>query len=769
MRFLPAFLLLPVMTGILAAQPREIDLRGICAFRPGDDETWRSKYIDEREGWSFITAPGAWERNGYPTLDGFAWYRFRFQIPSALRGDSLILLIDGIDDADETFLNGWSVGKTGGFPPEAKSECRTLRIYPLPRRMREEYNLIAIRVYDIADSGGITGRAIKIVRAEDRESAIAAIPPEPHHAPPLALSSGACMALFDPETNAVIHFSPHLYREIEPGLYTENCAARISLACEWEGRAVSLDTLKALATEYYQGTAVLRQSFAGGIETFWYLPRAEDRKILVILLQSPVDAKLEDIRLSLSLLRPAFAFREFDRRVAGARRHYFVLSYNSCCREFAERDLEEFLARDRAGMYEAYELEREMMYWGGVRASMRIPFKLTGREKALFIQSVATIISAQSTDPGSGAGQIVSAFRPDARRYAVPFEHLYSAASLSIAGMDAQADAALAFCFRQRPSAYVFYDLYGAEYGLGIPYLIPPAKYLGSGSEFVPTKKGEVPLTVAGNGALFHAYNAALLRKKRESAAQGRIVTDSLLVAGDWPILSRFVADVLMERLDSTGLITRDCGPWGASPTGDHSISASIWAAYGLRIAARYALALRDTIRMVSYSLAAENILRSIRALVSSIAHKSSETELAPLEKLAFDPLLVEAVALGLFPPQGQTAADIVDIVERAYRNGGRSGSFLAKPDGDWFERRQRPYLTMLMTQAYARMGRSDKAEEYFRDCLDIAAEGYDTFPELRDAATRNWYGGVPSVPWGAAAFIQTAQAMQEMRLAKQQ
>jgi len=67
-----------------------------------------------------------------------------------------------IDDVDAVYLNGHKIGSTGGFPPQYVTAYNAERIYFIP----EEYinfdgsNLVAVKVYDTEQAGGIVGGEI---------------------------------------------------------------------------------------------------------------------------------------------------------------------------------------------------------------------------------------------------------------------------------------------------------------------------------------------------------------------------------------------------------------------------------------------------------------------------------------------------------------------------------------------------------------------------------------------------------------------------------
>ena len=118
---------------------------------------WRDPTFDD-SAWEELAVGTPWERAGKPDLDGFAWYRTRFDAPAegAVRGP-LFLELGRIDDCDETYLNGERIGATGDMPPAYRAEWQTYRRYVVPRELVRwgGANVVAVRVYDGGGAGGI--------------------------------------------------------------------------------------------------------------------------------------------------------------------------------------------------------------------------------------------------------------------------------------------------------------------------------------------------------------------------------------------------------------------------------------------------------------------------------------------------------------------------------------------------------------------------------------------------------------------------------------
>ena len=138
-------------------------LKGMWKFNVGDGENWMSsKYNDE--SWDKIYVPSSWEDQGFYGYNGYAWYRKEFSLDEEYKQQSLYLYLGYIDDVDEVYINGKLIGFTGSFPPHYVTAYNADRKYRIPR----EYlnfngkNVIAVRVFDSQQAGGIVGGDIGI-------------------------------------------------------------------------------------------------------------------------------------------------------------------------------------------------------------------------------------------------------------------------------------------------------------------------------------------------------------------------------------------------------------------------------------------------------------------------------------------------------------------------------------------------------------------------------------------------------------------------------
>jgi hypothetical protein len=121
----------------------------------GLTQGWHSGSLASDADWKPIHIGNWWELQGYPELDGWAWYRLWVDIPGSWQTRDVYLSFEGVDDMYELYINGQLAGKGGDLATrkdalnEKKSHKITRLVKPGSRA------LIAVRVYDWYGYGGI--------------------------------------------------------------------------------------------------------------------------------------------------------------------------------------------------------------------------------------------------------------------------------------------------------------------------------------------------------------------------------------------------------------------------------------------------------------------------------------------------------------------------------------------------------------------------------------------------------------------------------------
>ena len=119
--FVLALLQILVFTGHGGQSPTPVRLDKGWKFQPGDNPAYALPGFDDSK-WGSIQTDRVWEEQGYEKLDGFAWYRLKFVLPSKLKDsaalkDGLRLNLGKINNFDQAYLNGTIFGVNGEVVP----------------------------------------------------------------------------------------------------------------------------------------------------------------------------------------------------------------------------------------------------------------------------------------------------------------------------------------------------------------------------------------------------------------------------------------------------------------------------------------------------------------------------------------------------------------------------------------------------------------------------------------------------------------------------
>ncbi|MDR7331244.1 sialate O-acetylesterase [Roseateles asaccharophilus] len=147
---------LPATGDDFVRQRRDLIEGRVKAWQPGlawgvDASAW-SATGDIDTDWPTLKAPGVWEGQGLPDVDGIVWLRRKIELSAAQAAGAAQLLLAKVDDCDEVWVNGQKVGGQCGYDQA--------RAYALPAGvLRAGANWIAVRVTDTGGGGGFDGDA----------------------------------------------------------------------------------------------------------------------------------------------------------------------------------------------------------------------------------------------------------------------------------------------------------------------------------------------------------------------------------------------------------------------------------------------------------------------------------------------------------------------------------------------------------------------------------------------------------------------------------
>jgi sialate O-acetylesterase len=146
---------------------RIISFNNSWKFSLGDNLKWADPNFNDNQ-WSTIQVPSPWENEGYNGYNGFAWYRKKVEISDKYLNQNLFLSLGSIDDAAEIYINGVLIGVSGSLPPNYVSAFNKKVWLQLPSKIlnKNGKNLIAVRVYDSQQAGGIYSGDIGVFVSE---------------------------------------------------------------------------------------------------------------------------------------------------------------------------------------------------------------------------------------------------------------------------------------------------------------------------------------------------------------------------------------------------------------------------------------------------------------------------------------------------------------------------------------------------------------------------------------------------------------------------
>ncbi|MGE8722000.1 SpoIIE family protein phosphatase [Leptospira terpstrae] len=133
-----------------------VKLSGSWKFNPKDDLNQAQRQYSD-QNWSKLAIPAQWNNSG---LSGFkiGWYRHSFKVSKTFQNQNISILTPIIADANEIYINGVLVGRTGLLTDKGEILKKSSRIsvYQIPPNLIdfETENTIAVRVGDDVGWGG---------------------------------------------------------------------------------------------------------------------------------------------------------------------------------------------------------------------------------------------------------------------------------------------------------------------------------------------------------------------------------------------------------------------------------------------------------------------------------------------------------------------------------------------------------------------------------------------------------------------------------------
>ena len=132
----------------------QIDVQRGWAFKPdpSGQADWSAPHLDDG-GWDILDAGTFWQKQGYDGYAGVAWYRRTVDVPSSWTGRQAFLVIGGVNDQYQVYVDGHPQGQAGSLEP---GESAILHATETPLALTVgKPNLLAIKVRSAHNFGGI--------------------------------------------------------------------------------------------------------------------------------------------------------------------------------------------------------------------------------------------------------------------------------------------------------------------------------------------------------------------------------------------------------------------------------------------------------------------------------------------------------------------------------------------------------------------------------------------------------------------------------------
>jgi len=135
---------------------KKLSALGLVLPKEGETKNWSQATFNDRS-WPTMALPGLWEGKALGELDGIVWFRKTITVKKEDAGKAASISLGAIDDSDESFVNGTSVGGL-------KNQYNAPRVYSIAAGiLKEGANVIAIRVEDTGGGGGVQAKPEELV------------------------------------------------------------------------------------------------------------------------------------------------------------------------------------------------------------------------------------------------------------------------------------------------------------------------------------------------------------------------------------------------------------------------------------------------------------------------------------------------------------------------------------------------------------------------------------------------------------------------------
>lgn len=456
---------------------------------------------------------------------------------------------------------------------------------------------------------------------------------------------------------------------------------------------------------------------------------------------------------------------------------------------FAQSEVTAWLDAWVAGRGARAVLDAELAHWAAFQASLTLPPNLTPEEQSVTRQGAATMAMAQvqsgeaflrewrtrdgelrstrfeTLDGGAlpnivrhrGKGAVLASLPPGEWTYSWVRDGAYAVVALAELGLVTEAREGLRFFLDAEGGRFKDWTEFQPQ---GFPpYVLSLTRYVGFGVEETDFNDFGPNLEFDGFGLVLWALHEHEVRTQ-----------DTSLVDARWSDIATLIADPLVALIEpSTGLLRKDSSIWETHWKGRERTWAftNITAARGLCDAALLAQRMNDPARAMKYRVAGQALRRAIGEKFTDArgALASNREELVSGGGY-YDAAVFDALAMGLFAPDGRIARATLDAMDRELKvaNGpgwarnddfrDHSGATDLSPWGGHYDSAEWVITDMRGTMAMRAAGRVSRADAVLDFTRRQSARNAGVFSETYEETTGAYKFNAPMIGFGAGAWV---------------
>lgn len=721
------------IVSLLSLLGADIPLGGEWRFNIGDDARWADTDYNDST-WYSISVPGLWTEQGFANYSGVAWYRTTFPFDKNYhRGDTIYLFLGVPDDSVQVFVNGQRLHKVA-----AAIDTSRQPLYKISTALLANTNLLALKMDSTWGGGGLRQAPVLITEIESSVKTDLPTPKAHRSWYELPFSNGISGARYNVTRRCFTSFTPHLYSQYDHQEKTPLIVSSARTILFKNRREIDLTEMETVSAGYINGTGIVHhklQYHNGILDQYAFSPLSSKEPFWVFFSVLSGDS-LADYAFNFELtdVKPGVNVGKWSFRENNKIWLFVVCNYDRNLHPKAYGAVKKY-KNEHPGFT---ALIKEINWWKSWQQRSVVPDNISDTEKSVYLQSLALLKMAQVRERFPARGQIVHTFPPGSMAVASVAGMGFSIDAFLKSGHYEEALAALQFIMNSTCGSFKHHSWSGENRGLGQNYAVSVNYYHGNGSE--ATDMGEFgPVIYLGNFGILLSN----LRKYIETTG------DYHFLDYYWPKISSEIADVIINNIESGGLLKADNGFYNQGAPKHYFFTSS--AAYrGLVDAVWLARVVNDEYRAIQYEQIAMALRHSIE---EAFVNENGEVNFC----LECDNKKLDAVnALGLlwvFTPQDISSKETLAAMEKqlAISYGYRRFPPEQRPtENEWVP------ADLFIANLNQFMTNFNKAEALKSWVSSQAYYNYGLIPEYYTADRADYSGLVPLCGMGAGIYISS-------------